>query len=169
MIRVAKTAGFCFGVNRAVETVYKLLDEDKTVCTLGPIIHNPQLVEELGRKGVRIIDAPEDAKAGETVVIRSHGVPPEVIEKLKALGVDYKDATCPYVQKIHRLVSDGEREGRRVMLAGDAKHPEVEGILGCRKRRTAPSKRAKNSKIYSKMSLNLPKCPFFFVNRPLLT
>lgn len=64
MIRVAKTAGFCFGVNRAVETVYKLLDEDKTVCTLGPIIHNPQLVEELGRKGVRIIDAPEDAKAG---------------------------------------------------------------------------------------------------------
>ena len=131
MIRVAKTAGFCFGVNRAVETVYKLLDEDKTVCTLGPIIHNPQLVEELGRKGVRIIDAPEDAKAGETVVIRSHGVPPEVIEKLKALGVDYKDATCPYVQKIHRLVSDGEREGRRVMLAGDAKHPEVEGILGC--------------------------------------
>ena len=76
MIRVAKTAGFCFGVNRAVETVYKLLDEDKTVCTLGPIIHNPQLVEELGRKGVRIIDAPEDAKAGETVVIRSHGVPP---------------------------------------------------------------------------------------------
>ena len=97
MIRVAKTAGFCFGVNRAVETVYKLLDEDKTVCTLGPIIHNPQLVEKLGRKGVRIIDAPEDAKAGETVVIRSHGVPPEVIEKLKALGVDYKDATCPYV------------------------------------------------------------------------
>lgn len=131
MIRVAKTAGFCFGVNRAVETVYKLLDEDKTVCTLGPIIHNPQLVEKLGRKGVRIIDAPEDAKAGETVVIRSHGIPPEVIEKLKALGVDYKDATCPYVQKIHRLVSDGEREGRRVMLAGDAKHPEVEGILGC--------------------------------------
>lgn len=110
MIRVAKTAGFCFGVNRAVETVYKLLDEDKTVCTLGPIIHNPQLVEELGRKGVRIIDAPEDAKARETVVIRSHGVPPEVIEKLKAFGVDYKDATCPYVQKIHRLVSDGERE-----------------------------------------------------------
>ena len=70
MIRVAKTAGFCFGVNRAVETVYKLLDEDKTVCTLGPIIHNPQLVEELGRKGVRIIDAPEDAKAGETVTIK---------------------------------------------------------------------------------------------------
>ena len=139
MIRVAKTAGFCFGVNRAVETVYKLLDEGKTVCTLGPIIHNPQLVEELGRKGVRIIDAPEDAKAGETVVIRSHGVPPEVIEKLKALGVDYKDATCPYVHS------------------------------AAAKRRTAPSKRAKNSKIYSKMSLNLPKCPFFFVNRPLLT
>ena len=128
MIRVAKTAGFCFGVNRAVETVYKLLDEDKTVCTLGPIIHNHHVVQHfaaLGRKGVRIIDAPEDAKAGETVVIRSHGVPPEVIEKLKALGVDYKDATCPYVQKIHRLVSDGEREGRRVMLAGDAGHTRL--------------------------------------------
>lgn len=131
MIRVAKTAGFCFGVNRAVETVYKLLDEDKTVCTLGPIIHNPQLVEELGRKGVRIIDAPEDAKAGETVVIRSHGVPPEVIEKLKALGVDYKDATCPYVQKIHRHCfrrrarGQARDAGRRCKTPGGGGHTRL--------------------------------------------
>ena len=86
MIRVAKTAGFCFGVNRAVETVYKLLDEDKTVCTLGPIIHNPQLVEELGRKGVRIIDAPEDAKAGETVTIKKITGRDELRRHLAELG-----------------------------------------------------------------------------------
>ena len=76
MIRVAETAGFCFGVNRAVETVYDLLKQGARVCTLGPIIHNPQLVESLSARGVRIIESPEEAQAGETVVIRSHGVPP---------------------------------------------------------------------------------------------
>ena len=130
MIRVAKTAGFCFGVNRAVETVYRLLDEGKRVCTLGPIIHNAQLVESLEKRGVRIIHTPEEAQPGETVVIRSHGVPPQIPERLDQLGVDYIDATCPFVQKIHRLVREGSAAGRHIMLAGDAKHPEVEGILG---------------------------------------
>ena len=131
MIQVAKTAGFCFGVNRAVETVYKLLREGKRVCTLGPIIHNPQLVESLRRQGVRIISAPEEAEVGETVVIRSHGVPPEITERLERRDIPYVDATCPFVMKIHRLVSEGSAAGRRIMLAGDAGHPEVEGILGC--------------------------------------
>ena len=130
MIRVAETAGFCFGVNRAVETVYELLDAGKRVCTLGPIIHNPQLVESLAQRGVRIIEMPEEAEAGETVVVRSHGVPPQVLEKLETLGVAYVNATCPFVQKIHKLVREGSAEGRLVMLAGDAAHPEVEGILG---------------------------------------
>ena len=149
---------------RAVETVYKLLDEDKTVCTLGPIIHNPQLVEELGRKGVRIIDAPEDAKAGETVVIRSHGVPPEVAsKKLKALGVDYKDGDVPgRGEDFHRLVSDGEREGRRVMLAGDAKHPEVEGILGCCKTPYRTFKTREELENLFKNEPELAKMPLLF-------
>ena len=130
MIRVAKTAGFCFGVNRAVETVYKLLDEDKTVCTLGPIIHNPQLVEELGRKGVRIIDAPEDAKAGETVVIRSHGVGKAIYDKLKEKNISYVDVTCPFVLKIHRIVEKESLAGNHIIIIGDKDHPEVQGICG---------------------------------------
>ena len=78
MIRVAETAGFCFGVNRAVETVYRLLDAGEKVCTLGPIIHNPQLVESLEKRGVRIIHNPDEALPNETVLVRSHGVPPQV-------------------------------------------------------------------------------------------
>ena len=131
MIRVAETAGFCFGVNRAVETVYDLLKQGARVCTLGPIIHNPQLVESLSARGVRIIESPEEAQAGETVVIRSHGVPPAVPEKLRALSVPFVDATCPFVQKIHGLVSENSAAGRHLLLAGDAGHPEVQGILGC--------------------------------------
>lgn len=131
MIRVAKTAGFCFGVNRAVETVEALVEKGAKVATLGPIIHNAQLVAQLTAKGVRIINSPEEAEAGETVVIRSHGVPPGVPEALKARQLLYVDCTCPFVEKIHRLVEKASEEGRRVMLAGDAGHPEVAGILGC--------------------------------------
>ena len=131
MIRVAKTAGFCFGVNRAVETVYDLLKQGARVCTLGPIIHNPQLVESLSARGVRIIHSPAEAQPGETVVIRSHGVPPSVTEALRARGVPFVDATCPFVQKIHDLVSGNSAAGRHLLFAGDAEHPEVQGILGC--------------------------------------
>lgn len=131
MIRIAKTAGFCFGVNRAVETVYGLLDKGMQVCTLGPIIHNPQLVESLARRGVRVIEGPEQALEGETVVIRSHGVPPSVLKELERLHISYVDATCPFVNKIHNLVSENSAAGRHLMLAGDAGHPEVKGILGC--------------------------------------
>ena len=104
MIRVAKTAGFCFGVNRAVETVYKLLDEDKTVCTLGPIIHNPQLVEELGRKGVRIIDAPEDAKAGETVTIKKITGRDELRRHLAEMGFVVDDDVTVVNQMAGNLI-----------------------------------------------------------------
>ena len=129
-ITVAETAGFCFGVARAVELVYRLLDEGKRVATLGPIIHNPQLVSELAARGVRILDSPADALPGETVVIRSHGVSQATADELAALDVSVVDATCPYVAKIHRIVRDASDEGRVVVLAGDAAHPEVEGIRG---------------------------------------
>lgn len=129
-IKVAKTAGFCFGVNRGVELVYDLVKQGKRVCTLGPIIHNPQLVGDLQQRGVRIIDAPFQAELEETVVIRSHGVGADVYRQLEERNQPYQDATCPFVAKIHRIVSQASREGACILIAGDENHPEVEGIRG---------------------------------------
>ena len=132
-VTVAKTAGFCFGVDRAVNMVRQLLADGKKVCTLGPIIHNRQLVDSLSRQGVRIISGPEEAEAGETVVIRSHGVSRAVEEELRKTGCQVADATCPFVSKIHRIVSEATEKGRTVLIAGDKDHPEVMGIYGhCR-------------------------------------
>lgn len=128
-ITVAKTAGFCFGVNRAVETVNRLLDEGETVWTLGPIIHNPQTLDSLAARGVRIAETPAEARGG-VLVIRSHGVARSVLEEAERAGVRTVDATCPFVAKIHRLVQEASREGRFVLIAGDEKHPEVRGIVG---------------------------------------
>ena len=129
-ITVAKTAGFCFGVRRAVEAVNTLLAEGKQVCTLGPIIHNPQLVEQLAQRGVRIVNTPAEVPDGATLVIRSHGVGRSVYEELERRGVDYYDATCPFVAKIHRLAAQHSAQGATVMIAGDEQHPEVVGIRG---------------------------------------
>ncbi len=129
-VTVAKTAGFCFGVNRAVEMVLSLADSGKKVCTLGPIIHNRQLVEELETKGVRIVNSPEEAKADEVLVIRSHGVPKEVETAAALHCAEVCDATCPFVAKIHRIVKLAGEEGRTVFIAGDALHSEVLGIKG---------------------------------------
>ena len=132
-ITLAETAGFCFGVDRAVKTVEGLLDKGERVCTLGPIIHNQQLVEELNRRGARIVGSPDEVKTGETLVIRSHGVEPEVIENAEKLGIKTVDATCPFVAKIHKIVAGKSREGYTVLIAGDASHQEVKGIVGhCR-------------------------------------
>ncbi len=128
-ITKAETAGFCFGVNRAVNMVYELLDEGKKVCTLGPIIHNPQLVEELSQKGVRIVENPNEVLEGETLVIRSHGVEREVFEKARSLNIEIADATCPFVAKIHKIVADNSLSGATI-IAGDKNHQEVKGIIG---------------------------------------
>ncbi len=129
-ITVAKTAGFCFGVDRAVSLVYELLAQGKKVCTLGPIIHNPQLVEDLQKKGARIIDTPEQARPDEIVVIRSHGVSADVYQVLSESGAAYADATCPFVAKIHRIVAEHSAQGKVILIAGDKDHPEVKGISG---------------------------------------
>lgn len=129
-ITKAKTAGFCFGVNRAVNMVYELLDEGKKVCTLGPIIHNPQLVEELSSKGVRIVANPNEVNDGETLVIRSHGVGREVLEEAQKLNLNVADATCPFVAKIHKIVSQNSLSGAVTIIAGDENHQEVKGIIG---------------------------------------
>ena len=133
-VDLAKTAGFCFGVRQAVDKVYALLREGKRVATLGPIIHNPQVVRELQERGVRILERPEEAAADE-VVIRSHGVGRAVYEAIAATGAELCDATCPFVAKIHRIVGEQPAD-RMILIAGDPSHPEVCGIRGhC----TAPS------------------------------
>lgn len=129
-ITLAKTAGFCFGVNRAVSIVENLADEGKKVCTLGPIIHNEQMVEELLKKGVRVIEEPEEAKDGDTLVIRSHGVPKAIMKRAERTGANVVDATCPFVAKIHKIVSEYSGEDNVILIAGDPLHHEVIGICG---------------------------------------
>lgn len=129
-IKLAKTAGFCFGVNRAVNIVYKLLEQGKSVATLGPIIHNTEMVKELESKGVKTVECVEDTPKNSTLVIRSHGVSKAVIDKINELSIDYVDATCPFVSKIHKLVSKAGNDGKTVIIAGDKNHPEVMGIIG---------------------------------------
>ncbi len=129
-ITVAKTAGFCFGVNRAVEIVNKLADTDSKVCTLGPIIHNKEMVSELKNKGVYSIDDITQAKKYDTVVIRSHGVPQSVYDTLSSFDCEVVDATCPFVSKIHRIVKKAGEQNKTVLIAGDKNHPEVMGIVG---------------------------------------
>ena len=129
-IKVAKTAGFCFGVNRAVELTYGLLAEGRRVATLGPLIHNPQAVADMQAKGAFVADSVPQVPDGYEVVIRSHGVPRSVYDELEARGIAYHDATCPFVKKIHRIVEQKSTEGYHVIVVGDPKHPEVEGIVG---------------------------------------
>ena len=129
-IKLAKTAGFCFGVNRAVNTVYDLIEKGERVCTLGPIIHNPQLVDELIQKGVRIVSTPNEVNDGEVLVIRSHGVEQSVIDFCDNNSIRYIDATCTFVSKIHKIVNEKSRDGYVVIVAGDINHQEVKGIVG---------------------------------------
>ena len=128
-IIVAESAGFCFGVNRAINILYKLIDENKPTCTLGPIIHNMQMVNELREKGVRTIDKISEVKENETIVIRSHGVPQSIVDEINERHLDYIDATCPFVSKIHKIVSETDDDSI-VIIAGDKNHPEVQGIMG---------------------------------------
>ena len=128
-ITLAKTAGFCFGVDRAVNMVYSL-SEKQMVCTLGPIIHNSEMVRELEQKGVIIANTPKEVPSGYTVVIRSHGVPQSVYDEIHSLNLNYSDATCPFVSKIHKTVAKAGRENSVVLIIGDKNHPEVKGIEG---------------------------------------
>ena len=117
-IKVAKTAGFCFGVNRAVELTYGLLAEGRRVATLGPLIHNPQAVADMQAKGAFVADSVPQVPDGYEVVIRSHGVPRSVYDELEARGIAYHDATCPFVQKIQRIAAQAEKEGAVLLVAG---------------------------------------------------
>ena len=129
-IRVAESAGFCFGVNRAVEMVENAAGSGKQVVTLGPIIHNRHAVSHFVEMGVGVIEKPEDAKDGQTVIIRSHGVTKAVFDALKEKNVEVIDATCPFVKRIHGIVEKASEEGRFPIIIGTPTHPEVEGIAG---------------------------------------
>ncbi len=127
MIEIASSAGFCFGVSRAIDFIEKGLAEGKKIATLGPIIHNERVVDSLLKKGVRIIDTPEEAFDDETVIIRSHGVGKEIFSRIKG---EYIDATCPFVKKIQTIVENYYKKCYTIVVAGDENHPEVKGING---------------------------------------
>ncbi len=129
-ITTAKSAGFCFGVNRAVDMVEKLCKSGEKICTLGPIIHNDQVVKRLENDGVLSIDSIDNVPNGYAVVIRSHGVSKSVYRLLEEKGIKYFDATCPFVSKIHKIVEDNSKNGRTVIICGNSNHPEVIGIKG---------------------------------------
>ena len=132
-ITVAKSAGFCFGVQRAVDSVYKELEENSgKIYTFGPIIHNEQVVEDLNKRGIEVIDTVEQLKEIKegTVVIRSHGVAKEIYDILEQQKLKMVDATCPFVKKIHNIVLYESNNGKTIIIIGNDNHPEVEGIKG---------------------------------------
>ncbi|MDF2609316.1 MAG: (E)-4-hydroxy-3-methyl-but-2-enyl pyrophosphate reductase and forming [Lachnospiraceae bacterium] len=129
---LAKTAGFCFGVKRAVELAYREAEQGKKVYTYGPIIHNEEVVSDLAEKGVAVIHSKEELKGitEGTIIIRSHGVSKEIYDIIHTQGLKLVDATCPYVLKIHKIVEEHSKWGHHIIVVGDVLHPEVEGILG---------------------------------------
>ena len=132
-ITLAENAGFCFGVQRAVDSVYKELEENSgKIYTFGPIIHNEQVVEDLNKRGIEVIDTVEQLKEIKegTVVIRSHGVAKEIYDILEQQKLKMVDATCPFVKKIHNIVLDESNNGKTIIIIGNDNHPEVEGIKG---------------------------------------
>lgn len=131
-VKLAKSAGFCFGVKRAVDTAYEQVKTGKKIYTLGSIIHNEEVVRDLEEKGVTVLESPEDLKSVEdgTVIIRSHGVSKDVYELLKQQDLEHVDTTCPFVHKIHKIVEEESEKGSTILIIGNEKHPEVEGIRG---------------------------------------
>lgn len=129
-VTVAESAGFCFGVDRAVKMVYSELEKNTKVATLGPIIHNQDVVNDMKAKGARIINSVDELAEDETVVIRSHGVGRKIYDQIAAKGNRMLDATCPFVSRIHKIAAEKTKQGYFVLIAGDASHPEVQGIVG---------------------------------------
>ena len=129
-LQIGKHAGFCFGVRRAVCKAFECAQKQLPCVTLGPLIHNPQEVERLECAGIHSVNTLEDVKPGQTVIIRSHGVTPQVYEQCERMGIPVIDATCPHVAHIHQLVKSYSESGDAVIIVGAADHPEVIGIAG---------------------------------------
>ncbi len=129
-IEVAEGAGVCFGVKRARRLAEKALAEGTPVCSLGPLIHNPQEVARLVESGFQVVESLDEAPEGATLLVRSHGVSPDVVAEARHRGHEVIDATCPLVRRVQTLATELEREGYQVIVAGDAAHPEVRAIRG---------------------------------------
>ena len=133
-VKLAKTAGFCFGVKRAVDTVYEQVEAqtDKAIYTYGPIIHNEEVIKDMQKRGVHVLRTEEelDAVTEGVVIIRSHGVPKRIYDKLERKGLFCVDATCPFVKKIHNIVKKESELGKQIVIIGNGEHPEVAGIRG---------------------------------------
>lgn len=131
-VTVAKTAGFCFGVKRAVDLVYTESEKSHQVYTYGPIIHNEEVVKDLENRGVIVINTQDELEKLETgtVIIRSHGVSKRIYDILTSKNIKIVDATCPFVRKIHKIVEENSNEGKDIIIIGNDSHPEVEGIKG---------------------------------------
>ncbi|MGN1116956.1 MAG: 4-hydroxy-3-methylbut-2-enyl diphosphate reductase, partial [Candidatus Ornithomonoglobus sp.] len=127
-VKVAKTAGFCFGVKRAVDGVYEALEKGEKIATLGDIIHNSQVIDDLKNRGVYSFERVEDIPSDYKIVIRAHGVGKDIYEKIG--DREYTDLTCPFVEKIHRIVEKHYNDGYKIVIVGDRNHPEVIGING---------------------------------------
>lgn len=127
---LAKTAGFCFGVKRAVDTVYQQIEKGGKIYTYGPIIHNESVVDDLKAKGVVLLETEEELKSvtDGTVILRSHGVKKEIYSLLEERGIPYVDTACPFVKRIHKLVEEESAKGKRIIIVGNKTHPEVEAI-----------------------------------------
>ena len=134
-IIVAKSAGFCFGVNRAINMAYDEINKNKNIYTYGPLIHNKEVIADLEKKGIHVIKDLEEVEQG-TVMIRSHGVGKQIYEELEHRNFKIIDGTCPFVKRIHKIVEKESSEGKRVVIIGNAGHPEVEGIMGWSKTQT---------------------------------
>ena len=139
-VRLAECAGFCFGVKRAIDTVYEQIKNGKTIYTYGPIVHNEEVVSDLAKKGVRVIEnrqellaipaLPPSKKGTAAVIIRAHGVPKEIYGILEEKNMECVDATCPFVKRIHKIVDKESAAGKHIIIIGNPGHPEVEGIMG---------------------------------------
>ncbi len=127
-IILAKSAGFCFGVRRATRMAFEAAAEYEHICSLGPVIHSPQVVKGLAEQGVKVVDKVEDIPPG-SVIIRSHGVTSEEMEKVQANDLTIVDATCPFVKKTQGYASRLHNEGYTVVIVGEMEHPEVQGIV----------------------------------------
>jgi len=129
-IIVAGKGGFCFGVKRAIDITFKLADgKEKGVYTFGPLIHNPQVIDKIAEAGIRAIDDIHSPDI-KTLVIRTHGVPPEVYSEVSKMGYELVDATCPFVKKAQHYAKTLKAEGYQVLIVGDREHPEVKGLMG---------------------------------------
>lgn len=129
-VTTAKTAGFCFGVKRAVNRAFDLLRDGVDLCSIGPLIHNPDVVAEMTNKGLRVVSSPADIMPSDHVLIRTHGIGKSMYSTLEDTGAKIIDTTCPFVKKIHQIVSSGSQKGKKCIVIGDKTHPEVEGIVG---------------------------------------